>query len=117
MKDAFGHGSNSREGSLTSTLRSRLSNVTSLRGAPSGGVAMTSNAAAGAALASTLKATQAPVHDAMTPTEFDDGMGGLYRPGVVISAGQNLVRDRRGGSRGSRSFGDKPITNLKGVHR
>lgn len=66
MKDAFGHGSNGHEGSLVEQLRKRLTHVTSLKGAPSGGVAMTSNAAAATSLMSALKSTQAPIHDSMT---------------------------------------------------
>jgi hypothetical protein len=38
-----------------------------------------------AALASGPKSAPAPVHDSMRqPTEIDDGMGGRYRPGVII---------------------------------
>lgn len=94
MKDAFGHGSNGHEGSIVEQLRKRLTHVTSLRGAPSGGVAMTSNATAASALMSTLKSTQAPIHN-----------------------GMNIVRQMRGNPRMARDFGDAPIRNLKGVHR
>lgn len=61
MKDAFGHGSNGHE-TLAETLRKRLGPLSSLKGSPSGGVAMTSNAAAAKALMGTLNSTQAPVH-------------------------------------------------------
>lgn len=100
MKDAFGHGSNSRGGSsLTDALRSRLPGSRLLRGNDGGGQPMSSNAAAAEALTSSLKSTQAPVHTAM--------------------AGQAVARAFRGGAgsgRGDRYFANDPISNLKGVH-
>lgn len=60
MKDALGHGSNgSGDGTLLEQLRARLPHVTILKG---GGIPQSSNATAGAALASK---TKAPVHPSM----------------------------------------------------
>lgn len=100
MKDAFGHGSNMRGGSsLTEALRSRLPGSRLLKGNDGGGQPMSSNAAAAEALTSSLKSTQAPVHAAM-----------------AMRSGNDVVHQFRDGPRGSRSFGDGTITNLKGVH-
>lgn len=99
MKDAFGHGSNSHGGqTMADVLRSRLPGSRLLKGNDGGGQPMSSNAAAADALTSTLKSTQAPVHQAM-----------------AMRSGGDVVSQFRDGPRGSRSFG-KPITNLKGVH-
>jgi hypothetical protein len=100
MKDAFGHGSNSNGvASLADVLRSRLPGSKLLRGNDGGGQPVSSNAAAGEALASTLKSTQAPAH-----------------PAMAMQSGNDVVHQFRDGPRGSRSFGEKPITNLKGSH-
>lgn len=100
MKDAFGHGSNSYGGqTMVDVLRSRLPGSRLLKGNDGGGQPMSSNAAAADALTGSLKSTQAPVHVAMS--------------------GQSVAREFRGGAgsdRGARSFGDRPITNLKGMH-
>lgn len=99
MKDAFGHGSDPRGASIADILRERLPGNRLLRSNDGGGQPVSSNAAAAEALTSSLKSTQAPVHDAMAMRPAND-----------------VVRNFRDGPRGSRSFGDVPITNLKGAH-
>lgn len=110
MKDAFGHGSNLRggvsgargegaQGAFWDALRARLPNSRVLKGNDGGGQPMSSNAAAVASLTNSLKSTQAPVH-----------------PAMAMQSGNSVVHQFRDGPRGSRSFGDRPITNLKGSH-
>lgn len=118
MKDAFGHGSNSREGSLTAQLRARLAHVTSLKGAPSGGVAMTSNQTASDSLMSTLKSTQAPVHDSMDNREIDRRMAmGLSKGGLSLGDRYAVTMARRNGydvAIAKRSGGQAAVNSIRG---
>lgn len=129
MKDAFGHGSNSREGSITSQLRARLGHVTSLKGSPSGGVAMTSNGHAAQALQSTTKSAPAPVHDSMNDQghaygspeaikDFTNKYGGPRDHAAEqrgFNSGQREIARLRGKGP-SKDWSSEPIMSLKGKH-
>lgn len=84
MKDALGHGSNG-DGTLQEALRARLSHVSILKG---GGLPQSSNAAAGAALMSTMGRTtiKAPVqtwNDRSPEREYNRNLVMRIRNGEV----------------------------------
>lgn len=108
---------------MTAQLRARLAHVTSLKGAPSGGVAMTSNKTASDSLMSTLKSTQAPVHDSMDAWSRTPG-GDRDANGVSTKGdyGKNLgdaYRAKHGwdgdvGAVGGRSGGQAAVNSIRG---
>lgn len=104
MKDALGHGSNgSGDGTLLEQLRARLPNVTILK---SGGIPQSSNATAGAALASKTKAPDHPAMNRQTHNEQGHAWGSpealadfkaRYSPGGFKKGQAEIKRLRKQG--------------------